>query len=203
MCVNVRKVIESSLREGQSSDRVIEGLRHLARLHMIRHFEGLMRDLYLDPKMTRREFYELYHSSPSDSQLKRRFRDVQENHLYGYFGEIAVLSALGRDWHHVYKANNIHKYDMPDGEVDGYKYDVKSKHKDDDGLSVEEAKIKYDFYILVHLKNVEHNGGYARIRGYTSKGDLLNGRIMHFRGKAARAPYKLHSFAKFLRLFKH
>lgn len=197
--VDVKNVIASNLRAGETFNSVVNSLHNLAFEHMKRDFAGLKRDLYLDSNLTQRELVEQLKSS---KKLKSKFNDIKIDHVYGYIGEIAVHAALRRDWHLVYEANDIEQFSIPDGYVDGHSYDVKSKHKDDANLSVAEAKIKWDFYILVHLKHVSERGGYADIVGYSTKEALLNGRLFHYRdGTAARAPLKLQSFEEFLARF--
>ena len=197
MKVDIKEVVERSLHKGVDFETVGESLKSLARRHMLRHFEGLKQALKLPSSMTFEEFRERYHA---EKDLRRRFADVRRNHVVAYIGEIAVHHALGRDWRLVFRFNNIRVYNMEDGFVDGKSYDVKTRHKNREGLSVESAKVHCDYYILCHLI-----GGFVHIIGFAEKDRLLQvkPRTDEY-GKTVLClePRELQSFDAFLRLFK-
>jgi len=88
--------------------------------------------------------------------------DFYRNHWIGYFGEAAVHIVLGSDWHLVFDYNDLRLYDHPDGVVNGFNFDVKTRIKNREGLSVKNPH--YDFYILVHYYDgLYHLIGYATL----------------------------------------
>jgi len=198
MIIDPKEVVKNNLREGETVRSVMKNLQDLAQKHMLRHFDGLLHNLHLQRSMTRDEFIARY---KIDEKVRRDYSEEILKHFVGYTGEIAVLGALGRDWHAVHDSNDINKFEIPDGKVNGFEYDVKTKYKDEDGLSVAESKIKYDFYILCYYRS-----RLVRIAGYALKEQLLSGRRFSYRdgtsARALRLDDKLHDFDEFLRLFK-
>ena len=87
--------------------------------------------------------------------------DFYWNHRTGYFGEAAVHIILGSNWRLVFDYNDLRLYDHPDGVVNGFNFDVKTRIKNREGLSVK--KPHYDFYVLVHYYDGLHH-----LVGYTT-----------------------------------
>jgi hypothetical protein len=145
----------------------------------------------LNEGITHRQFIELM---KADGELRRAFQDVRYDHVVGYLGEIAVHHALRRDWHAVYEFNDINKYGQPDGLVDNSTYDVKTRHKNREGLSVAADKVRYDFYILCHFVT-----GCVHIIGYAARDEVLSAR--RIRTSLCIPPNELHAFDDFVAKF--
>lgn len=196
MEVDIKDVVERSLHKGVEGKTVGESLKSLALRHMSRDFEGLKKDLKLPSSMTVEEFNERLRA---DEYLRRRFTDVKRNHFMAYLGEMAVHHALNRDWRLVFRFNKISSYNMEDGFVDGKAYDVKTRHKNREGLSVKVGKVRCDYYILCHFF-----GGIMHIIGFAEKDQLLQVEPRTDKyGTTALClePGELQSFDEFLRLF--
>jgi len=198
MDVHIKEVVERNLHHGVELKTVMRSLHDLAKRHMFRDFSGLLKDLHLSSSMTREEFQALY---KADKNLRKRFSDIEINHVYAYLGEMAVHHALGCDWRLVFRFNKISSYNMEDGFVDGKSYDVKTRHKNREGLSVEVGKVRCDYYILCHFF-----GSMMHIIGFAEKERLLHVKPRTDKyGKTVLCLMfdELQSFDEFLRLFKH
>ena len=90
--------------EGETFKNVWPSLRALANNHVRRDFAGLKRQLGRDADESAEHFTA---ALKADENLRVSYAEVVRNHLVGYFGEIAVHAALGRDWHDVYKFNDL------------------------------------------------------------------------------------------------
>jgi len=186
MIVNVKKIIERNLREGDSYEGFIKKLEKLAEEHMRYDSEGLKRQL-----------------------MHRTWSEIRQSHIDSWKCEIAVHNMLGTDIYQVFHFNEIDPYDqeVPDGLVmDGagkyLAYDVKNLRGGE--LKVSERQVKrwwLKFYILCMLIGDE-----VHIIGYADCEMMIRGRHFHYPdgtlGLALKPPDKLQSFDEFLRLFK-
>lgn len=198
MKVDIKRVVERSLHKGVEFKTIYKSLNSLARRHMARDFEGLKRALRLPSSMTLEEFNERLRA---DSVFRRRFADVRLNHVVGYLGEMAVHHAFGRDWRLVFHFNRIRVFNMEDGFVDddgSRPYDVKTRHKNREGLSVEVGKVRCDYYVLCHFI-----GSFVHIIGFAERAQLLHAKPRtdkYGRTVLCLEPSELQSFDDFLKL---
>jgi len=195
MKVDIKRVVERSLHEGVEFKTVYASLNNLARRHMSRDFERLKRALRLPSSMTVEEFNERLRA---DSVFRRRFADVRLNHVVSYLAEMAVHHALNRDWRLVFVYNRISDWNSEDGFVNSRPYDVKARHKNREGLSVEVGKVRCDYYVLCHFI-----GGFVHIIGFAEKERLLRVKPRadgYGKTVLCLEPSELQSFDDFLKL---
>jgi len=75
--------------------------------------------------------------------------DFYRNHWIGYFGEAAVHIVLGNDWRLVFDYNDLRFYDHPDGVVNGFNFDVKTRIKKQRGLKRQKSTLR-----ILHLSSL-------------------------------------------------
>jgi hypothetical protein len=182
--VDVWKVIQQNLNEGETLDGERTKLTRLAREHMWRHRfgrRGLYERIKADEDAIRQceellkkhgTFGDLHSVLKKNSEVWRRYREVWfGEHVKGYLGEIAMHAYFQVDWHQVYRFNNIevsgHQPDGLLGKDYDYSYDVKTRSKNKWGLAVYNEVLVDDFYVLAHLYKDK-----VYLIAYTSKEEL-------------------------------
>jgi hypothetical protein len=103
----------------------------------------------------------------ADETLRRRYYERYRRHMIGYAGEVAVHHILGHDWREIFKFNDAHAAHLPDGFIGADSYNVKTRDKNREGLSVCDAVLQEKFYVLAHYAAPN-----VRLVGYAFAGEL-------------------------------
>jgi hypothetical protein len=159
---------------GDSVKEEIPKLSGLGYSFMLRNFDGLKDRLTKKFGVNLPEHY-THNQYLQDVKMNKQIRSVTGmiilDHLHGYFGEIGIHILLGNNWRQVYEFNDLNKFQQPDGRIGNETYDVKTRSKNQEGLTVSKDKpLSETYYILAHYRHGEVAS--VRLIGYTTPEEL-------------------------------
>jgi len=171
--VNVGKVIDASLREGETREKIVNKLYATARDWILRDFSWYKQHNEVQDDLS---FNEFQLKLKADALFKLahqpKYVNCLRKHFAGYLGEIAVHYLLGEDWRLVFKFNDVN---VREHQADGYfggmpqiSYNVKTRLKNEWGLTAgTRYRLQEGFYVLAHYR-----AGFIRLVGYASRDEL-------------------------------
>jgi hypothetical protein len=185
----IRKIIERTDDVKQTIDKLSE----LAVKNTLKDWPGLMDNLKLPRTTSWENLWRFYHE---DAHVHDLMNKSLREHKIAYLGEIAVHVLLGSDWHRVFEFNNPDVWGhQPDGHIGQESYDVKTRPKNEWGLTVYKKVLKDSYYVLGQNKAREDA---VNLVGYATAAEL-NSDPRDKYGNFERSRERLHP----IEFFKH